>query len=418
MSDPTIHNITILKNEYDLNYMDDIKKEKVKKLLPETRTETISFYIKNANTAIANGLRRIISGEIKVKRLSFEMKHINTNEEYIKHEELLTRLACIPIDQDIPLDIEFSINITNTNVKEGFFIVKSSDIKHKNTYSNTRPVFATTYKLAELKPGKHLIIPKIKVVEGYGYDDASFCLTTQIEYNIIDFIRVEFLNERSNFDNKIVKKSELISLFKKLKIQHSNPDELYKKKILIIPNKNYEKLLNHQTKNSIKNFDIIIENPENIEKNTVDTADNFLRSYQSTEIKATEFYLSITSNGNIDPKQIMIKACDNIKERLDNIKKYVIEFQKNENTEHETISIQIDNMKTTIILRGEDMTISQLIKITMFELDPNVGLLNDPIEHASNRTITLNIKHTQPLILLSKALDVCIGHFDKIRGYF
>lgn len=430
LANPKIENIKIEKVKFEFD-VEPFNKPEIKNniisLLPNITHEIISFYVKNANTAIVNGLRRIIEGELKVKILTLEIQDIDTDEDFIKRGELIDRINYIPIDQDIPIDTEFSLNITNADPKKEFLVVHSSDLVQINgkIENRSRPLFAKTFRIAELRPGKYLIIPKIKIIEDYGYNNSSHCLTTQIEYHITDFIPVKFINDRANFVSKRVKVLDLINLFKKYKIKYDgSPDDLFRKTILIIPNKSYQHQLSSSQKEKIKKFDIIIENTESLEVEGINFDDKFLKEYHSTELKATNFFVSFKTNGNIDSKLMIRSACENIKERLNKLKEAIIEKEKQNNVDivnrqiEGFITILKDNIKTILIIRGEDHTISQLLKLTIFELDPSIGLVNDPIEHPLNRTIMLSIKHPQPIKILLDAIDECVKHFNKIQEYF
>lgn len=433
-ADPKIENIKIEKIQFNFNNEPFNKteiKNKILSLLPNIDHENVSFYIRDANTAIANGLRRVIEGELKIKILTCDIKDIDTDEDFVKRGELIDRINYIPIDQNLPMNAEFSLNISNTDPKKEYLIVHSSDMVQ--TSGNSNKPFAGTFRIAELRPGKYLIIPKIKVIEGYGFNYSAHCLTTQIEYHITDYIPVKFVNERANIISKRVKTTELLELFKRYKIKYDgSPDDLFRKKILIIPNKSYQHLLTSDQKKKIKQFDIVVENPDAWEINELNFDDKFLKEYQSTEMSAKNFFLSFMTNGNIDPKKMMQLACENINERLINIKESILEKMKEKEREKERererekerekteglVTILQDNIKTIIIIRGEDYTIGQLIKLTMFELDPRIGLINNPLEHPLNRTIMLNIKHPEPIKITIDAIDECVKNFEKIKKYF
>src|SRR5579883_2251427 len=122
-------------------------KAKINSLMPNIEQESISFHLKNSNTSTANGLKRIISGELKTKALNCDISDIETDEEFInsKKEELVSRINFIAIDQDLPLNTEFSINIANTNAKEEFMVVRSSEliqISGPSVKNNKRVPFA------------------------------------------------------------------------------------------------------------------------------------------------------------------------------------------------------------------------------------------------------------------------------------
>lgn len=436
IADPVLENITIEDIKPNINippFNDPIIQNQILALLPKINIEKISFNVRNANTAIVNGIKRIISGELKTKILTCDIHDIDTNEEFIMLSELIDRINFIPIDQDISINTVFAINILNSDPKKEYMIVRSSNIvnisdndsknKEKNKGENKEKIlpFANTFRIAELRPTKYLIISKIRVVENYGYNHAAHCLTLQSEYYITDYIPVIFVNERANFISKRVKVADLLELFKKYKIKTSfNDSKLFRAKILVIPNKSYQNQLTQLQKNKIKDFDILLENEESWEVDEPNYDDKFLKEYHSTEIKARNFYVSFKTNGNIKVKKMLIWACDNINERLVKLKEAIIEKDKEqEETKTEGfVTILRDNIKTIFIIRGEDHTISQLLKITIFELDPSIGLVNAPEEHPLNRTIMITLIHMDPVKIIIDAIDKCINDFAKIRKYF
>jgi len=424
LSNPKVENIKIEYISINFNQPFDNPEfiNKAKLLLPTNIREKISFYVKDANTSIVNGLRRVIEGELKTKRLTCEVEDIDTNEDFIIKSELIDRINYIPINQNLELNVEFSLNISNTNVKKEFMIVRSSNLIQTNGKLNDKyPAILETFRLAQLRSGKYLIIPRLKIKEDYGYNNAANSLTTQTEYHIIDYISVTFINERANFISKKIKVSELINLFKKYKINSDESHILFRKKILIIPNKNYQKMLTSIQKDKIKLFDFVVRNDSDDQIIDLDYDNKFLKQYHSAEMTPREFFLAITTNGNIDPKQMMILACLNIKDRLIKLQE-AIQIQdkitKNNDTTEGFVTILKDNIKTQIIIRGEDYTISQLLKNTIFELDPNIGLINSPLEHPLNRTIILCIMHPQPIVIILDAIQKCLKNFDTIQKYF
>lgn len=420
LSNPKIEKLLIEKIDINVNKFPYTNKEvlnNIAKLLPSTARQKISFYIKNANTAIVNGLRRIVEGELKTKVLNCNLDDIDTDEEFIIKSELLDRINYIPINQDIPINFEFSLSANNTSINDEYLVIRSNDIKKPN---NSIYYFPETIKLAKIKPRKYLKIPKLTIREGYGFEHSSHCLTNQSEYQIIDHIPVTFINERANFVSKRVKVIDLLSLFKKLKINYDDtPDNLFRKKILIIPNKNYKLQLTALKIKTMEHYEIIVENPDDVINNKPNNDDLFLKEYHSSEIKSKDFYLAFATYGNIDSKVMIMMACDNIVERLLKLSKAINDYSNGIlNDDLSFLTIITDNVKTTIIIRGEDYTIGELMKKTIYELDSNISLINSPLEHPLNRTITLNIIHQQPIKISLDAINHCVKIFNNIKTQF
>lgn len=404
---PKIEQLTIEKIKIET---DD---PELKKLLPNIEREKVSFYLKNVNVSVANAIRRVICGELPIKYLTCDIHDINTNEEFIKLEELINRINFIPINQDIPDDMQFSLSVVNSDAKQRYKIVHSSDIVIK-TDNFPQKIFAETFRLAELNPTKYLSIPKIKVVKDFGFNYAASCLTLDFEYYIIDYISVKFVNEQANFVSKRVSTTELINLFKKYKVQTTATfDNLFKKKILVIPNKSYQKRLTAKQLKNISTFDIVLENPESFEVTSLNVDDKFLKNYQSAETTPKHFYMSFQTYGNISADKLLPLAKLNISARLNNFRKELLKYINGDQTS-EIVNIIQDNIKTKIIIRGEDHTMGNLLSQMIFELDPNIGLINTPLIHPLNRTIILNIIHPQAIKITMDAVDKLLTIFQEI----
>lgn len=393
MADPIVENVKIEKLQVELKPPLDNPKHGLVKLIPRYEPERMSFLLKNANTALANGLRRIVQGELPVKRMLVNISDIMTNEEYIMLAEITDRIKYIPISQDVPDGTRFHLSVVNDKSRPTveYLMIRSGDIKPDK--GDAVP-FAGSFRLAELRPGKHLIINNITVTTDYGYNDASACLTHDIQYEIVDYINVAFLNERANVIESRVRTTELMVVLKKMK-QKADPDTLFRSRILVIPNAAYQRMAESQLPRLRRVFDIIIEDTE-------------IKRYQSTEIRAREFYLTFTTYGNIPVRTMMQTACDSIITRLGKIRDAISE-------PNQLIWMDQDNVKATLTIRGEDHTVAQLFKHSIMELDPGVGLVNDPGEHPQIRTVVLNIRHPNAKQLVIDAANLAIKQFTAIK---
>lgn len=427
ISDTNIENIQIneikIGNDYALFNKPEIK-EKIVSLLPTLKRESISFHVKNSNTAIANAIRRVVTGELNVKFLTCNVQDIITDEDYINKDELITRINHIPIDQDTPMDTEFSLNITNVYTDHEYLTVYSKDFVKIKGNSNKKG-FDDVYRISELRSGKHLIVTKIKVTEDSGYNNSAASITNDYEYEITDFIIVTIINERANFIKHRVKTTDLVALMKKTGIKATvNEDDLFKKNIIIIPNKDYEKNLSTEQKQSIQKYDIIIENPVAWNITGFNDNDKYIKTYQSAETYSRNIYLKFNTFGNINIKKLIFITCENIIKRLTIIKKAIIEYDNNLNQGNAInktegiVTITKDNVKTHVLVRGEDHTISNLIKKAIFELNPSISLINTPSEHPLNRTFIINIIHNNPIKIILDGFDLCINNFEKIKKNF
>ena len=361
----SVENIKIKK--IDINLPEEFKHIK----LPDLNRETISFEIKNSNTAVANSIRRVVNGELEVNCFYLEEDNIDTNEEYIIKSELVKRIRHIPILQETN-ETKFTLNINNTTTEK--IVVYSSNIVPK--------ICSSDFRLCQLRPGKYINIT-ITTKKGYGYEYSCYGLTSNITYKITDYTIVSFAGPK-DIQKKRVKTTELIDLIKKNKLEYDSF-----KRILIV-DKNY-------VKDKIKDFDIILE--ENI------------KTYQNTEIYCRDFYLEIETYGNIDSITMMHNVCNNIINRIKTI-------LHNMEIETDTLSIISLTEKTSIKISGEDYTIGELIRKTIYELNPSISLINTTIEHPLQRSITINIRYTEPLVIFKQACEKIITQFEYIKSCF
>lgn len=399
--------------------------KKIRSLLPSRDRQRISFHLINSGVPIANAIRRVIQGELDVKCLKVTVSDIKTDDVYIICDELAGRIGCIPIDQDIPVGTEFALNVANSDNQRK--VILSSSIQLKPNSKVKEAWFAETVNLFQLNAGKYIEISSIRVVSGRGYGKESethgkgahHCLTHDIEYEFTDFIIVTFLSEKFDFIRKRVKAAELAVILDKHKVKYMI-NELFSKKILVIPNKAYILQVPNYNKR-LENFDIVLQNDDPVEK-TLAYSDLFLKSYSSAETIAYNIFLGITTSGNIDPKSMIVQACENIQNRLKIVSNEIQESYKKINeplvkTEPMVTIIQYTG-RTKIIVRGEDFTISQILRYGIFELDPNMGLINVKCEHIQNRSFILNIIHPNPIKLTLDAIIVYTEKIEKIRKYF
>jgi DNA-directed RNA polymerase subunit L len=164
------------------------------------------------------------------------------------------------------------------------------------------------------------------------------------------------------------------------------------------------------------NYEIILKNTKEVVNKSLYEDENFIKTYSTGEITIRDFYLSFTTYGNIRCNTMMRNCFDNLILRLETIRLAVQNTQPGDN--NDLVAMTVDNKKTSVLIRGEDHTIGKLLTRTMFELDPNVGLVKDSLEHPSNRTIILHIVHSQPLKLLDDAFAKCVEIFTDLKTYF
>jgi hypothetical protein len=90
-------------------------------LYPATAT---SFKLDNVNASISNAIARVIKCEMVVKILDCDLSDIDTNDEFIIHHMIQSRVRMIPLQQSCKLGSKFTLDVTNSSLE--LIDVKSS----------------------------------------------------------------------------------------------------------------------------------------------------------------------------------------------------------------------------------------------------------------------------------------------------
>lgn len=140
-------------------------------LVPE-RTE---MEIHGVNTAIANGLRRVITSESPAWRLNFDHASFHTNDPFILVDYIRKRINNIPIKQDTSAKLTFRLNVLNNTdvnmrVKTGLM----------EPAGKAKPVFNETFDVCMLGPGKYITIDNIYLQRGYGYMHGGYNMACNV----------------------------------------------------------------------------------------------------------------------------------------------------------------------------------------------------------------------------------------------
>lgn len=228
------------------------KKDKLLELLPKERTFRLTYEINNINSSIANYIRVVSTNELLVKKLDIDELDVEWNYEYIIPDQIRDRINLIPIHQDVPDDATFKIEFVNNSNNN---YVKSSAMEGEHSKYIHKGV-----RIARLPKSEYLNIKNIKIVKGYGYEDASNSLTSNFTYYPIDYINIKLMNEKLTIKNIICKTSDILNAIKSGKLaKGENKNVKYsdiEDKIIIQINEDIYKsdpnILN------IKNYDYVI----------------------------------------------------------------------------------------------------------------------------------------------------------------
>jgi hypothetical protein len=162
-------------------------------ILPRNSKYTIRFDIINANTDLANAIRRCMIDEVEVISLTFDSSdlliHERNHDEFILPEYLKKNIEAVPISQDLDYN-RVSIELDVENKTDEIRNVYTGDILFRDASGReieNSNIFSTNICIAKLRPGKRLRVAKMQLVKGKCLDDSNkFRLTQSEYYEILD----------------------------------------------------------------------------------------------------------------------------------------------------------------------------------------------------------------------------------------
>ena len=366
-------------------------------LMPTSKNYMISFELHNCNTATANAIRICTLEEIEWKALEVDLSQIKTTEPDVILNELRDRISFIPINQDVPDDVKFSLHIANKEMHDIVAytgaITRTGGAGSAGSTSSKESVFDERFRLVLLSPGKTLDINDIKVVKGHGFQHAKFT-TCNFEYNILDYTDVYYLSNKEQILSHMTSNASIHEEMKRMKLRGS----LVNARILAIPDTNILGICSERTKQKISTYDIILENSK-------------LSPTPSSVANPESFYLSFTFFCKVDVKEVMARVMQTLINRLTFIQEHLL-------TPSTNIEITLTDNFASILIRGEDDVIGNLIAKNVMILDPSVGMINYMKIHPSNRSVIIKVIHSQPLKIVSDAITKVIADLTDIQKAF
>lgn len=167
-----------------------------KKYMPKNSKHMASFELVDANSDLANCIRRYLIDEIPVYSMEVSEDNIETDDRFILADYLKNNLELVPFLQDITdKDAEgLSMSLHVENKTDSVISVYSGDIvvtdKTKKKLDNSK-YFTTNITIIKLRPGMTLDIKDIKVVAGIGkVHSGKFLLLSNISYEILDVVPI------------------------------------------------------------------------------------------------------------------------------------------------------------------------------------------------------------------------------------
>jgi DNA-directed RNA polymerase subunit L len=165
-----------------------------KSLFPPIKHK-ISFELHDANTELANSIRKCILDELTIKSMTFNDNDWASDDKYILSDFLKTNLEHIPINQDQNYDsiviYLYKINTTDDtiNIYSHDLVMEKHDKNGKIVVLPTSDYLAPNIAIIKLQSGKYIKISNIKIITGLTYENAGkFAAVSATEYEILDVI--------------------------------------------------------------------------------------------------------------------------------------------------------------------------------------------------------------------------------------
>jgi len=190
-------------NDYSININNKYKSilEKNQHLLPTLNKVGLQFQLINSNEAFANSIRMVFNDELLVKYLDVSIFDLNTNDKYILPDNIIERIALIPLNQNVNSDKKYKLHIMNNS--NDIIKIYSKELKTMNEDKSID--FNPNILLCTLKPNKSLTINNIKINQEYGFNNHIFSLGS-FAYEIINtnFNTLSFNNNCTDFQLELI----------------------------------------------------------------------------------------------------------------------------------------------------------------------------------------------------------------------
>lgn len=334
-------------------------------LIPEEKINTVSFNIKDTNSAFANAIRRTIVSEMPVWSLELDMDDFKTDDPYIRFDDLAIKINSTPIHQSFINKLSKEGKNPNRIIKFKIYVrndtpqminVNSNDIEISDGYKSNETLIIPHIPLQMLSSNSYMRV-KLKLVKGYGYENsAKFSAIPMPHYYPSDHTPLE--------------------------VRYKKPP-LGVSSLVVDPKEFYFK---YDTYTYYKNpLEIMIICIEELKRRI-----RFVMSH------ILEFKKKPITIKDI-PKDLQGK----------------IVMYKNE-----IIEIRKEGITYFINIKGESVTVSKLFSRYIFEAHKGIELVTDSNDHPSIRAVTIKIQDDNAIKLMLKAGEKIIGDLDSIKKSF
>lgn len=394
----SVKNIVVEREEFDFSHEAfKSSRNELEKLAPKLKESKITFQLSGVNPAIANAIRHSVTQESLGYIFKTDVTNVETNEPYIIKHELTDRIRMIRIIQD-KSDKKFmssaKFTIQEKNNSKVPVIVTSASLKNSKSGSVE---FDKDVRLAILAPGSYLKITDITIESGYGYSRAEFNNAFPHRYETTEFVDVKVLRSVDKIDTIRVRKSEI-----EKKIASGKYDS--SKTVCVVRDKEFVRASSDETKQEIKKCDFVISSQS-------------ITQVSSLVCNPSEFELGFSFSCYDDPKLGVAESLEQLIARLVKLRESVEKFAKS-GEQSENMVVELGDPLSSVLVKGESHSISNLLRRAVFDLDPNIAMVNSEIIHPSNRMFKLNLQHPQPLKILVDAIKKNEEMFMKIRKAF
>ena len=346
----------------------------------------LNFVLNNTDVSIANGLRRVILKDIQTP--VFEEKNMKfiKNTTRLNNEILKQRLGCIPIfinDLNIPFN-DYVVEIHKVNEGTSIEFITTEDFQIKN-----------------IKNGKYLTPNQVKKIFPPNKITNDYILFTRLRPRITENIPGE----------------ELI-LNAKITLSNAAENGMYNVVSTIAYGNTIDPILQDQEwKKYSRQLNKLEPDPETFELEK----QNWYNHTGKRFYKDNSFDFIMETLGNFSNEEIIVKACENIIERISNIVKNKESFIF---TNHKTsIPFCYD-----ITLQNEDYTIGKIIEYVLYsEYYLNSKILSfvgfrKEHPHDTNSTIRIAfVKETTAdsvFPLITEACAAAAEIYNEIKSQF
>ncbi len=172
-----------------LSLLDDMSLEEIKDILPKKSKITVEFELVNANTSLANAIRRCLVDELEIYSFDFnEYNDLVSDDPYILCDFIKKQIDLLPINQGINYDgVVFELHKVNDTDEIIEIMSKDISIVTKDTKINIQDVVGQNILLGKLRPNNFIKINNITVSKGTAkHNAAKYNTVSNIKYKIYD----------------------------------------------------------------------------------------------------------------------------------------------------------------------------------------------------------------------------------------